>query len=196
MKKYERLDFLSDNREMQRAYYIPENGCTLLNSEWNFKFFECDFEEEYVDKEWNKIPVPSCWELYGYENPNYANMAYPHPVNPPYIPTNNPMGIYERTFEVTDAEREKYIVFEGVSSCLELYINGEYVGFSQGSHLQAEFNMKMINSSILAWDRRKVIVICAGLQKWTGSVAMRIQNMCHTLCHRNTEIIQRQRFLT
>ena len=141
MKKYERLDFLSDNREPQRAYYIPENGCTLLNGEWNFKFFECDFEEEYIEKEWDKIPVPSCWELYGYENPNYANVAYPHPVNPPYIPTNNPMGIYERTFEVTDAKRETYIVFEGVSSCLELYINGEYVGFSQGSHLQAEFNI-------------------------------------------------------
>lgn len=154
MRKYEKVDFISENREPQRSYYIPENGCILLNGEWNFKFFEYDFEEEYTDKKWDKILVPSCWELCGYENPNYANVSYPHPVNPPYVPTKNPMGIYKRSFEIADTEREIYIVFEGVSSCLEVYINGEYVGFSQGSHLQTEFNIsrfvkKGINSVIV-----------------------------------------------
>ena len=141
MRKYERYDCLSEMREPQRAYYIPENGCTSLNGEWDFKFYEYDFEEAYVKKGWNKVSVPSCWELCGYENPNYANVAYPHPVNPPYVPNKNPMGVYKRDFEIGDAEREIYIVFEGVSSCLELYINGEYAGFSQGSHLQSEFNI-------------------------------------------------------
>ena len=141
MRKYEKTDFISENREPQRAYYIPENGHMFLNGEWSFKFFDTDFEEEYISKGWDKITVPSCWELKGYENPNYVNMAYPHPVNPPFVPAKNPMGIYERIFEVENLDREIYIVFEGVSSCLELYINGQYVGYSQGSHLQAEFEI-------------------------------------------------------
>ncbi len=141
MRKYEDINLISEKREKQRAYYIPDGGTVSLNGEWNFKFYECDFQEEYEDKSWEKISVPSCWELLGYENPNYANVAFPHPVNPPYIPTKNPMGVYERSFEIDDTDREIYVVFEGVASCLELYINGQYAGFSQGSHLQAEFNI-------------------------------------------------------
>lgn len=140
MRKYEKIDCISENREFQRAYYMP-NDCLSLNGEWDFKFYESDCEENYLEKKWNKIPVPSCWELFGYEKPNYANVAYPHPVNPPYVPVKNPMGVYERKFEITDTARDTYIVFEGVSSCLELYINGKYVGYSQGSHLQAEFDI-------------------------------------------------------
>ncbi len=146
MRKYENVECISENREPQRSYYIPETGYTVLNGKWKFKFFEYDFEDSYIQKEWEEIVVPSCWEMCGYSNPNYANAAYPHPVNPPYLPTRNPMGIYERTFEIEDINRDTYIVFEGVSSCLELYINSEYVGFSQGSHLQAEFDIsKYVN---------------------------------------------------
>ncbi len=159
MRKYEDLKFISENRESQRSYYIPENSMTLLNGEWNFKFFECDFEEEYKEKEWEKIPVPSCWELFGYENPNYANVAYPHPVDAPNVPAKNPMGVYERTFFASDTEKETYIVFEGVSSCLELFINGEYVGYSQGSHLQAEFR-------ISDFVKRGENTVCAKVRKW------------------------------
>ena len=54
MRKYENLENISENREPQRAYYIPENGCISLNGEWNFKFYECDFEEDYIEKEWKK----------------------------------------------------------------------------------------------------------------------------------------------
>lgn len=159
MRKYEDLEKISENREPQRSYYIPEGEYMSLNGEWNFKFYECDFEEEYVSKEWDKLPVPSCWELFGYEKPNYANVAYPHPVKPPYVPTKNPMGVYERTFEIVDADREIYIVFEGVSSCLELFINGEYVGYSQGSHLQAEFN-------ITDFVKKGINTVCTKVRKW------------------------------
>lgn len=143
MRKYENLKFFAENRMPQRSYYIPRSngGYTLLNGEWNFKYYERDFEADYIEKPWGKITVPSCWQLVGYGHPNYANVAYPYPVNPPHVPTENPMGIYERTFEIGDTYRNTYIVFEGVSSCLELYINGKYVGYSQGSHLQAEFDI-------------------------------------------------------
>lgn len=140
MKKIENLYVISENRMPQRAYYMP-SGNTSLNGIWNFKFFDADFEDDFIEKEWGEIPVPSCWELYGYENPNYVNVSYPHPVAPPHVPVVNPMGVYERMFEITDTRRNTYIVFEGVSSCLELYINGIYVGYSQGSHMQAEFDI-------------------------------------------------------
>jgi hypothetical protein len=77
MRKYEDLNHLSENRLPQRAYYIPQNGYTLLNGTWDFKFYDCDFEEDYIEKEWGKTEVPSCWQLKGFENPNYANVSYP-----------------------------------------------------------------------------------------------------------------------
>lgn len=141
MRKYEDLKFISENRMPQRAYYIPQNRCTYLNGVWKFKYYDADFEEKYVQKEWGKIDVPSCCQLRGYGNPNYANVAYPYPYDPPYVPTENPMGVYEREFEVLDTSYKTYIVFEGVASCIELYINNTYVGYSQGSHLQAEFDI-------------------------------------------------------
>ena len=159
MRKYENLNCISENRVPQRAYYIPQSGCTMLNGIWDFKFFDCDFEEAYIEKSWNKIDVPSCWQLRGYENPNYANVAYPYPYDPPYIPNNNPLGIYKREFEIQDPERDTYIVFEGVSSCLELFINDRYVGYSQGSHLQAEFN-------ISDYVKKGVNTVAAKVRKW------------------------------
>jgi len=157
MRKYEDLKYISENREKQRAYYIP-NGYTLLNGEWDFKYFARDFDEN-LEGEWDKISVPSCWQLKGYENPNYTNVVYPYPYDPPYVPTENPMGVYRRTFEITDTERETYIVFEGVSSSLELYINGEYVGYSQGSHLEAEFD-------ISKYVKKGKNTVLAKVRKW------------------------------
>lgn len=140
---YEDLNRISDRRIKQRSYYIPENNgaYTLLNGEWNFKFYKCDDEYTENISDWDTIPVPSCWQLYGYENCIYTNVNYPYPVDPPYVPDENPMGVYEREFEVTNTDNKTYMVFEGVSSCVELYINSQYAGYSQGSHLQAEFDI-------------------------------------------------------
>ncbi len=143
MRFYEDLNHIKENRLPQRAYYIPENdgAYMLLNGEWNFKFYDMDFKEEKVIENWDKIPVPSCWQMFGYENPNYCNVNYPYPVDAPYVPDVNPMGIYMREFVIKNKENCHYIVFEGVSSNLELYVNDKYVGYSQGSHLQAEFDI-------------------------------------------------------
>lgn len=144
MRFYENLDHISENRLPQRAYYIPEGGFTNLNGEWDFRYFRKDTDEDYTEGRWDKIPVPSCWQLYGYENPNYANVAYPFPYDPPFVPDDNPMGVYRREFEVRDTSSKTYIVFEGVSSSLELYINDKYAGYSQGSHLQSEFDISAL----------------------------------------------------
>ena len=143
MRFYEDLTQITKNRQPQRAYYIPENtgAYQLLNGTWKFRYYDADFLEEDSITQWDTIPVPSCWQLYGYERPNYTNVNYPYPVDPPYVPDENPMGVYMRTFSVENMQNRHYIVFEGVSSNLELYINGQYVGYSQGSHLQAEFDI-------------------------------------------------------
>ena len=142
MRFYEDLNRMSENRLPQRSYYIPagEAEYTLLNGKWNFCYFQNgDIAEE--PQKWDKIDVPGCWQLYGYEDPNYSNINYPYPCDPPFVPEINPMGIYERSFSVSEDKKRRYLVLEGVSSCAEIYINGKYVGFTSGSHLQAEFDI-------------------------------------------------------
>ena len=161
MRIYENLEHLSENRLKQRAYYIP-TGYTLLNGDWKFKFYPRDIDEEEVITEWDTIDVPSCWQARGYEKPYYTNVQYPYPVDPPYVPDENPLGIYEREFQIEDVKRKHYIVFEGVSSCVFLYINGEYVGYSQGSHLQAEFDISSFVKKGTNVIRAKVLKWCSG----------------------------------
>ncbi|MBE7052746.1 MAG: glycoside hydrolase family 2 [Ruminococcaceae bacterium] len=160
MRHYENILNLQENREKQRAYYIPydslekalegkkENSAYyhLLNGNWNFKYFKRDIDvpENFDEiKNWDTIDVPSNWQCRGYDKPYYTNVRFPHPVDVPYVPDDNPSGVYSLKFNIDEnwSKRETYIVFEGVSSCIYLYINGTYVGFSQGSHLQAEFDI-------------------------------------------------------
>ena len=67
MRNYEDLTHLSENREKQRSYYIPENegGYTLLNGTWKFRYYDCDYKEDLEEKDWDEISVPSCWQLQG-----------------------------------------------------------------------------------------------------------------------------------
>ena len=141
MRKYENPQYLQENRLPQRSYYVPENegACIDLNGMWKFDFYERDYDD--VPASSAEIDVPSCWQCRGYESPNYVNNNYPFPVAAPYVPEDNPMGVYSRTFNLEDMTRKYYIVFEGVNSCLELYINGQFAGYSEGSRLQAEFDI-------------------------------------------------------
>ena len=143
MRFYENPLKTSENRLSPRSYYIPTGKAEymLLNGKWNFKYFSRDVDYCGDINEWDEITVPSCWQILGYENPNYTNINYPYPCDPPYVPNDNPCGVYERTFEISNLWGKCYFIFEGVSSCAQLYINGQYVGFTQGSHLQAEFDI-------------------------------------------------------
>lgn len=161
MRFYEDLTHIKENRMPQRAYYIPQNNGAYmsLNGDWYFKYYDADYKEDDTIIYQSTIPVPSCWQLHGYDNPNYSNINYPYPVDPPYVPSENPMGVYMREFEVCEIYNRHYIVFEGVSSNVELYINGKYVGYSQGSHLQAEFDI----SDYLVIGTNKIV---AKVRKW------------------------------
>ena len=164
MRFYENTRKTSKNRLSGRCYYIPEGNSQylLLNGIWRFKYYARDIEVPEIITDWESIAVPSCWQTEGYENPNYTNINYPFPVDPPYVPDENPCGVYERSFSIDEILGKMYFVFEGVSSCGILYINGNYVGFTEGSHLQAEFDItnyvKVGENSV----RIKVLKWCAG----------------------------------
>lgn len=167
-KYYENPEALHIGCEEPRAYFIPflneENALgkpreqskyfQSLNGEWDFGFYSSviDAEDGFyaadytVDEKFNKIKVPMNWQMdldKGYDVPNYTNVRYPYPAEPPYVPDENPCGIYIRDFELTenDMSRDLFLNFEGVDSCFYLWINGKFVGYSQVSHMTSEFNI-------------------------------------------------------
>ena len=164
MRIYENPQKTSENRLPPRSYYIPGgiSEYTLLNGDWRFAYYSRDIDvPENIDS-WDTIPVPSCWQILGYENPNYTNTCYPYPVDLPYVPDDNPCGIYEREFEIRRKWGRVYFLLEGVSSCAFVYVNGRYVGFTQGSHLQAEFDITDFVSEGINTLRVKVLKWCCG----------------------------------
>ncbi len=143
MRHYENPQKTSENRLSPISYYIPQGKSEyhLLNGEWDFAYFERDIDVPEHIENWNKIPVPGCWQLYGYDNPNYTNINYPYPCDLPYVPDDNPCGVYRRSFDLKAVWGKCYFVFEGVATCAYLVVNGRYIGMTQGSRLQARFDI-------------------------------------------------------
>lgn len=134
----------------------------LLNGDWYFNFVSepsqrpRDFFKEDVDvKSWKTIPVPSNWEMQGYDRPIYANVEFPHDNTPPFIQARpgfndggknygiNPVGSYVRYFDVPSSwkNRRTFIHFGGIYSAAFVYLNGKYVGYTQGANNVAEFDL-------------------------------------------------------
>ncbi|MCK5776862.1 MAG: hypothetical protein KAH25_11825, partial [Bacteroidales bacterium] len=124
-----------------------------LNGQWLFHWSENPasrpekfYENDYDRKDWDEIPVPSNWELQGYDIPIYVNHNYEwtHDPKPPYVPHNyNPVGSYFREFTIDDSWDGKnvFIHFGAVKSAMYIWVNGQKVGYSQGSKLPAEFDI-------------------------------------------------------
>ncbi|MDK9366390.1 beta-galactosidase [Lelliottia wanjuensis] len=121
----------------------------VLNGDWQFRFFSAPEQvpESWITQECSDAvvtPVPSNWQMQGFDTPIYTNVTYPIIVNPPFVPAENPTGCYSLTFEVDDQWLESgqtRIVFDGVNSAFYLWCNGEWIGYSQDSRLPAEFDL-------------------------------------------------------
>ena len=154
---------LEDDRNKSRVLF--------LNGQWKFNFVEKEedrpldfYQTNFKAKDWAEIPVPSNWELQGYGQPIYTNIVYPftpnivelakksikqstylgpQPPKPPYIYRDNPVGSYLKEFEVPEAWGDQSVIlhFGGVSSAFYVWVNGQKVGYSQGSRLAAEFDI-------------------------------------------------------
>ena len=142
--------------EPVNSRYMTLNGTWKFNlvsepSERPLTFFENGFDVSA----WDEIPVPSNWEMHGYDKPIYNNVEYPHSNTPPFINARpgyndggknygiNPVGSYVRTFEVPENwdGRRTFIHFGGIYSAAFVWLNGEYVGYTQGANNVAEFDI-------------------------------------------------------
>ena len=142
--------------------YSKSSTFQLLNGNWSFHFVpepsqrpESFYKEDYDISGWETIPVPSNWEMQGYDRPIYANVEYPHSNTPPYIDARkgfndgganygiNPVGSYVRFFDLPVGweKQRTFIHFSGIYSAAFVYLNGEYVGYTQGSNNVAEFDL-------------------------------------------------------
>ncbi len=158
---HEKLDTGRVGVEKEHAYYIPygksellsfpreySDKFTLLSGEWSFRFYRSvtELPEAISDIPAfdESLPVPMSWQYMtgrGYDTPQYTNINYPFPADPPHVPTENPAGLYQRTFSLAKTDGEYLLNFEGVDSCFYLFINDSFVGYSQVSHMTSEFNI-------------------------------------------------------
>ena len=134
----------------------------LLNGQWNFRYYDSiiDIEDDFISLPYDKtIPVPSNWQLHGYDKPQYTNVCYPIPYDPPFVPDDIPVGVYSRNYDYTPDGLDRILVFEGVDSCVYLYINDEFAGYTQVSHSTSEFDItpflkegaNIITAAVLKW---------------------------------------------
>ena len=145
---HENFDMLHVGTEPSRCWYLPEEGSRKLSQcDWSFfygkNYYEVPEPFPGLCRDWKALPVPSCWQHNGYDRPQYTNVRYPIPFDPPYVPGENPCGAYQRTFHLTKEEKQKrqYLYFEGVDSCFYVWVNEKLVGYSQVSHSSSEFDI-------------------------------------------------------
>lgn len=161
---YEDLEILHENTMPARSYYIPaskrmddlvehreqSDRIQFLNGIWKFRYYdsiynvkEAFYKGEFDADGYADMKVPGLWQNAGYDSHQYTNIKYPFPFDPPYVPQDNPCGTYVYDFEYTkDIKAPKaFLNFEGVDSCFYVWINGEYVGYSQVSHATSEFDV-------------------------------------------------------
>lgn len=132
-----------------------------LNGTWKFKYVagttygpgSSEFQaKDYNDNSWDNIRVPLSWEMANYGKPVYTNVGYPFSNNPPNANTgltsygvtdHNATGFYRRTITIPESWNDKrvFIHFDGVYSAAVVWVNGKYVGYSQGSNTDAEFDL-------------------------------------------------------
>ncbi len=153
------------NKEMPHAHFIP--FATLeqaraedkwqspliqsLNGVWQFNLAHNPserphwfFKDDFDTREWNEIKVPANWEVEGYDYPIYTNVQYPHKRTPPTIQDDyNPVGSYKRSFEIPADWSGKDVIlhFGAVSSAMNVWVNEQFVGYSEDSKTPAEFNI-------------------------------------------------------
>ncbi len=182
------ISIVEENREPMHASWFPYSNeanainnnhqsdwYKSLNGKWKFFFAEDpgkvpqDFEKpDFDDASWKTIPVPGDWQMNGYGYPIYTNVAYDfsYKPEPPKVPfEHNWTGVYRTTFQVPETfiKQGSDVVLHvgGARSALFVYLNGQYVGYSEDSKLAAEFNLtpylaadgnNVLSFKILRWS--------------------------------------------
>lgn len=192
-RDWQNLKVLERNRLPARASFVPygaeesalsyDRGSSdrfmLLNGEWAFHYAGRPEEvpasfymPEFDDSGWDRLVVPSHWQLHGYGAPHYTDLYYPFPVSPPEVPADNPTGTYRRTFTLPEGwlSRNVFLQFQGVDSAFHVWVNGSYVGYSQGSRLPSEF-------AIAPFVREGENVLAVQVYQWSDGSYLEDQDM-------------------
>jgi len=158
-----------------------------LNGTWKFDLVSepslrptTFYEKGFDVSSWDDITVPSNWEMLGYDKPIYCNVEYPHANQPPYIRRRsgyynygvNPVGSYVREFNVPSSwsDKEIFVNFEGIYSAAYVWVNGEYVGYTQGANNNHEFD-------ITAYAKTGTNSIAVQVFRWSDGSYLECQDM-------------------
>ncbi len=190
--KYCDFKIFQDNKLDERAYFIPfscadkakgvdmyreryvSDRVDMLSGKWDFIYYSqrsdmpTDFDTSAI--KFTDIDVPSTWQRRGYDQIAYINTRYAFPKRPPHIPKDIPVAVYRKSFSVEDAGDSRVLTFLGAAGALYVYINGKYVGYSEGSHNSAEFD---ITQYARVGDNELLVV----LYKWSNGTYLECQDM-------------------
>ncbi|MBO5921265.1 MAG: DUF4981 domain-containing protein [Bacteroidaceae bacterium] len=187
---YTSTDAMESDVNYDKAWLTPEKADYLsLNGTWKFNIVpepsvrpdEDDFWGNDADvSAWDNIEVPSCWEMKGYDLPLYVNVEYAFLNNPPYVKNkvpgvgDNPVGSYRRTFTLPEGWDAKnvFLHFDGLYSAAYVWVNGEYVGYTQGGNNDHEFDLS-------AHVRTGENNICVQVFRWSDASYLEGQDMFH-----------------
>ena len=171
-------------------WLTPEKADYLsLNGTWKFNFVPTPSQRPGEDafwgdgadvSSWDNIDVPSCWEMKGYDLPLYVNVEYAFQNKPPYIINkvsgvgDNPVGSYRRTFTLPQGWEQKnvFLHFDGLYSAAYVWVNGEYVGYTQGGNNDHEFE-------ISAFIREGENNVSVQVLRWSDASYLEGQDMFH-----------------
>lgn len=182
-------------RGARTSFYGDSARHVSLNGDWRFLYLEAPefspagFEEPGSGAGWDTIDVPSVWQMRGYDHMHYTDVLYLFPVNPPYVPSKNPTGIYKRSFVLDDAwfAGDTILKFHGVDSACDIWINGVHAGYSKVSRLPAEFDV----TSLVKPGENDVTV---RVYKWSDGTYLEDQDMWwFSGIYRDVELINEPR---
>ena len=187
---YASTDAMKSDVNYDKAWLTPDKADYLsLNGTWKFNLVpepsvrpgEDKFWGDEADvSAWDNIEVPSCWEMQGYDLPLYVNVEYAFHNNPPYIVNkvegvgDNPVGSYRRTFTLPQGWEAKnvFLHFDGLYSAAFVWVNGKYVGYTQGGNNDHEFD---ISSQVRTGENN----ICVQVFRWSDASYLEGQDMFH-----------------
>ena len=181
-----------ENKLPARSYFIPygdraalaaqnavteranSDKVTLLSGDWQFAYFDhVSRLPAYFDtdkRSFDTVPVPSTWQRTGYEPPVYLNAIYEFPPTPPEVPEEMSCAVYVKRFQIKETTEHAVLTFLGVCSSLTLYVNGQYVGYSEGSHNPAEFSL----DNVMQPGENELLAV---VTKWCNGTYLECQDM-------------------
>lgn len=189
---YRDFDLLQIGKLDARAYFIPyrdekkllstellkeryeSDMVEVLSGAWDFKYYKKQslMPKEYdtASVQFDEITVPSTWQRTGYQPPVYLNQRYEFHLMPPELPEDMSTGVYRKVFEKPTHGETFILSFLGVAPCLDVYLNGKHIGYSEGSHNTAEFD---ITKHLVDGENELLCVV----HRWSVGTYLECQDM-------------------